>query len=176
MELGISRQEVARLREEPAGARRVVQAIVGAAPVFAEPERAYLAVQAHSGSTIPPASGARTWFGPPWLPIFTLSEYRYFSAPILGPEVPAETQPGIGLGWKWGSLTATWDRGALPTRRAAIGVEPFALHVLAVLGMTALYAGALRMRRAMRRRRKLCPQCAYPLQEERVPDATGTAS
>jgi hypothetical protein len=169
VDLGLTSADIEQLLVQPGGARQVLETVVEVAPVDGPPDKAFLGLALYPSAWLKPQSPITTsWSVNVGLPIGSYGSFQFTRHPLAGEPTPFETMPAIRAIWRYGSLIVRQDRGALPSRSIGIAVESLAMIGLAIWGILFLYRRALGIRPVVRRRRGLCPQCAYPLQEERA--------
>ncbi len=169
VDLGLTSADIERLLGQPEGAKQVLARLVETAPVDGPPESAFLGLALYPTAWLKPQTATTTsWSVNVGLPIGSYGSFQFTRHPLAGESDPFVTMPAIVTMWRFGNFIVRQDRGALPSRSIGIAVESLAMIGLAIWGILLLYRRAMDVRPVVRRRRGLCPQCAYPLQEERA--------
>lgn len=171
-DIGLTNADIARMARDPADARQVLERIVATAPVVGDPARAILALALYPTAWVQPlVATPNMWYPDLPIPLGSVSMLEFTRHPLAGEPVRIETTPKTIVRLSDGHLNIRQDRGTRPSLGVWVNLESFAVVALTIWGLAVVYRAALAVRPASRRRRGLCPRCAYPLQAERAAGA-----
>ncbi len=177
VDLGLTSENIERLLAQPGGPKQVLARLLEVAPIEGPPDSAFLGLAMYPTAWLKPQTVTTTsWRVDVGLPIGSYGSFQFTAHPLAGESDPFVTAPAFVTMWRFGSFNVRQDRRELPSRSLGIGVESIAVIGLAIWGIVIIYRRALAVRPAMRKRKGLCPRCAYPLQAERGSASAGEAS